>query len=70
MSEAQEERSQRSAQGENDKCDLCWTEACEGIARKMLKFLEGSEVAKVSIRELEKQVLSPNESRISEASNK
>ena len=37
---------------------------CEGIARRMLKFLEDSEVAKVSIRELEEQVLSPNESRI------
>ena len=46
------------------KDDLCWTEACEGIARRMVKFWEASEVAKVSIREVEAQVLSPNESRI------
>ena len=30
----------------------------------MLKYLEDGEVAKVSIRELEEQVSSPNESRI------
>ena len=30
----------------------------------MLKYLEDSEAAKVSIRELEEQVLSPNESRM------
>ena len=62
--QAQEERSQRSVEGENDKGDLCWTEACEGIVRRMLKFLEDGEVAKVSTRELEEQVSSPNESRI------
>ena len=46
------------------KGGLCWNEACEGIARRMLGILEDSEAAKVSIRELEEQVLSPNESRI------
>ena len=60
----QEERTQRSVQDENDKGDLCWTEACEGIARRLFMFLENSVGAKVSIRELEEQVLSPNESRI------
>ena len=57
MAQAQEERSQRSVQDENDKGDLCWTEACEGIARRMFKFLEDSEGAKVSTRELEELVL-------------
>ena len=64
VAQAQEERSQRSVQEENDKGDLCWTEACEGIARRMLKFLKDSEGAKVSTRELEELVLFPNESRI------
>ena len=64
MTQAQEEGSQRSVQDENDKGDLCWTEACEGIAWRMLKFLDDSEAAKVSVRELEEQVLSPAESRI------
>ena len=50
---------------DNDKGDLCWTEACEGIARRMLKFFEDREVTRVSIRELEEQVLSSRkESRI------
>ena len=40
QAQAQEERSQRSVQDENAKGDLCWTEACEGIVRRMLKFLE------------------------------
>ena len=57
MAQAQEERSQRSVQDENDTGDFCWTAACEGIARRMLKFLEDSEVAKVKIREFEEQVL-------------
>ena len=64
VAQAQEERSQRGVHGENDKGDFCWTGACEGIARRMLKFLEDSEAAKVSVRDLEEQVLSPNESRI------
>ena len=75
VTQAQDKRSQRSVQDENDKGDHCWTEACEGMARRMLKCLEDSEAAKVSTRELEEQVLSPNESRInivsrSEKSNK
>ena len=35
---------------------LSRTEACEGIARRMLKSLEDSKVAKVNIRELVEQV--------------
>ena len=53
-----------SVQDDTDKGDVCWTEACEGIARRMLKFLKDSGAAKVSIRELEEQVASPSESRI------
>ena len=64
MAQAQEERSQRSVQDDNDTGDLCWTDTSEGIARRLLKFFEDSEAAKVSIRELEEQVLFPNESRI------
>ena len=48
MAQAQEERSQRSVQDDNDKGDTCWTQACEGIARRMLRYLEDSEVTKVS----------------------
>ena len=61
---AQEERSHRNVHHDNDKGDICWTGASEGIVRRMLKYLEDSEVTKVSIRELEEPVLSPNESRI------
>ena len=65
VTQAQEERSSRSVQDENEKGDLCCAEACEGIARRMVKYLEDREVAKAtSMRELEEQVLSPNESRI------
>ena len=64
MTQAQEEGSRRSVQDENDKGDFCWPEADEGIAWRMVKFLEDSDVAKVSMRELEEQVLSPNESRV------
>ena len=35
----QQERLQRSAKKDCDQGDPCWTEACEGIARKMLKYL-------------------------------
>ena len=55
---------QRVAQQQRSQSDLCWTEACEGIAKKLLEFLEDSEITKVSTRELEEQVLSPNEPRI------
>ena len=41
----------------------------EGIARRMLKFLEGSEAAKVSIGELEAHVLSPIVRTASQARN-
>ena len=43
------------------KDDFCWTDVCEGMVRKTLKFLEDREAAKVSMRELEEQVWSPNE---------
>ena len=57
VTQAQEEGSQRSVQDENDIGDVCWTEACEGIARRMVKLLEDREAAKDSMRELEDQVL-------------
>ena len=47
----QEERAGRSVQDADDKDDRYWTDSCGGIAKKMLKFLEDSEVAKVSMRE-------------------
>ena len=62
--QAQLERSQRSEQDANDKGGICSTEASDGNARRMLKFFEDSEVQKVSVREVEGQVLSPNESRV------
>ena len=58
------DESPRSVQDENDNGDLCWTEACERIARRMFMLLEDGEAVKVSIREVVEQVLSPNESRI------
>ena len=42
------------------------TAAYEWIATKMLKYLEDSEVMKVSTRELKEQVLSPDESSVNE----
>ena len=45
-----------------DKGDLCWTEAGERLARRMLKYLEDSKSTKVGMRELEEQVLFPFES--------
>ena len=59
-----EYQGQRVAQQERSQSDLCWTEACEGIARRMLKYLEDREITKVSTRELEEEVLCPNEPRI------
>ena len=50
----------------DNEVDHHWTAACEGIAKKMLKYLEDSEVKKVSIRKLEEQVLSPDESSVKE----
>ena len=61
---AQQERSQRSVQEDNDKGGLCWTEAREGIARRMLKHLEDSGIRKSAQDNWEEQVLSPNEPRI------
>ena len=48
----------------DDEVDQNWTAACEWIAKRMLKYLEGSEVFKVSTRELKEQVLSPDESSV------
>ena len=46
----------------DDEVDQNWTAACELTAKRMLKYLEDSEVLKVSTRELKEQVLSPDES--------
>ena len=43
---AQEERSRRDVQEVDDEADQNWTAACEWIAKKMLKYLEDSEVLK------------------------
>ena len=64
MEVEQQERLQRSAKKDCDHGDPCWTEACEMLARRMLKYLEDSESKKVGTRELEEQLLSPNESRV------
>ena len=61
---AQEERANRNVQEAVHEVDHNWTAACEGIAMKMLKYLEDSEVMKVSTRELKEQVLSPDESSV------
>ena len=61
---AQEERARRNVQEADDEVDNNWTAACEGIAEKMLKYLDESEVMKVSTRELKEQVLSPDESSV------
>ena len=55
---------ERNVQEADDEDDPYWTEACEGIAKKMLKYLEDSEVTKVSTRELKERILSPNESNV------
>ena len=59
----QEERARRNAQEVDDEVDHSWTPACE-IAKKLLKYLEDSEVMKVSTRELKEQVLSSDESSV------
>ena len=59
----QQERLQRSARKDCDQGDFCWTEACERLVGRMLRYLEDSESTNVSIRELEEQVLFPYESR-------
>ena len=60
---AQQGRARRNVQEADDEVDHYWTAACEGIAKKnMLKYVEDSEVMKVSTRELKEQVLSPDES--------
>ena len=59
-----EYQGQRVLQQERSQSDLCWRKACEGIARRMIKYLEDSEITKVSTIELEEQVLAPNEPRI------
>ena len=58
----QQERLQRSARKDCDKGDICWTEACERLARTMLKYMEDSQSTKLGITELEEQVLFPCQS--------
>ena len=53
----QQERVQRKTRKDGDKGDLCWTEAGERLARRMLKYLEDCESTKVGVTELEEQVL-------------
>ena len=60
-----EERARRDVQEVDDEVDQNWTAACEWIAKRMLKYLEDSEVLKVSTRELKQQVLSPDKSSVS-----
>ena len=48
---AQEERARRNVEDADDEDDHFCTEACEGFAKKMFKYLEDSEVTKVSTRE-------------------
>ena len=60
----QEERARRDVQEVDEEVDQNWTAACEWIAKKMLKYFEGSEVLKVSTRDLKEQVLSPDESSV------
>ena len=49
---AQEEGARGNVHDVDDEDGHCWNEACEGIAKKMLKYLEDSEVMKVSTTEL------------------
>ena len=61
---AQEERARRDVQEVDDEVDHNWIAACEWTTEKMLKYLEDSEVMKVSTRELKEQVLAPDESSV------
>ena len=58
---AQEESARRDVQEVDDEVDQNWAAACEWIATNMLKYLEDSEVLKVSTREFKEHVLSPDE---------
>ena len=51
-------------QDADDEGGRSWAEACEAIAKNMLKYLKDSEVTKVSTRELKERVRSPNESSV------
>ena len=53
-----------SAKEDSDQGDPCWTEECERLARRVSKYAEDSESTKVGTRELEEQLLSPNEFHI------
>ena len=61
----QEERTRKDVQEVDDEVDQIWTPDCECVAKKMLKYLEDSEVLKVSTRELKEQALSPDETSVS-----
>ena len=43
-----EYQGQTVAQQERSQSDQCWTEACEGLAKRMLKCLEDSDIPEVS----------------------
>ena len=58
----QEDKARRNVQEVDDEVNQNWTAAYEWTAKKMAKYLEDSEVMKVSTRELKEQVLSPDES--------
>ena len=61
---ALEEKTRRNVQDADDEDDHCWTEACEGIAKRMSKYSVDREVTKVNTRELKEQILSPSESSV------
>ena len=61
----QEEKARRNVQEVDDEVDQNWTAAYEWTAKKILKYLEDSEVMEVSTGELKEQVLSPDESNVS-----
>ena len=43
---ALEEKARRNVQDADHVDDHCWTEACEGVAKRMLKCLQDSDVTK------------------------
>ena len=57
----QEEEARRNVQEVDNDVNQNWTAVYQTIAKIMLKYLEDSEALKVSTRELEEHVLSPNE---------
>ena len=60
----QEESARRSVQDGNDNGKLCWTEACEGIAMKIVKVSGGQRCHECQHKKTEGTSLVSNESRI------